>query len=119
MQATAGLENLAESVPKRFVREVEGMRVFLVSGEYVRNHLEIDFTLGSHWVFEDSPYIPDGEVWIEETLAGFDREAIVFHEVFEVKLMREGVPYPEAHAKATEAERKFRKNMLKGGLFPG
>ena len=118
MQATVSLENLAESVPKRFVREVDGMKIFLVSGEYVRNHLEIDFTLGSHWVFEDSPYIPEGEVWIEETLAAFDREAIIFHEVFEAKLMRDGVPYEEAHARATEAERKFRQERLKGGLFP-
>ena len=111
-------EALVAKVPKRFVREIDGMKVFLVSGEYVRNHLEIDFTLGSHWVFKDSPYIPEGEVWIEETLAGFDREAIIFHEVFEVKLMRKGVPYEEAHARATEAERKFRQERLKGGLLP-
>jgi len=118
MQQTRDLKILVSKVPKKFLREQDGMKIFLVSGEFVRNHLEIDFTLGSHWVFDDSPYIPDGEVWIEETLAAFDREAIVFHEVFEAKLMRDGVPYEEAHAKATEAERKFRKDMLKGGLFP-
>jgi hypothetical protein len=118
MGPAPNLKTIVAKVPKRLLREQDGMRIFLVSGEYVRNHLEIDFTLGSHWVFKDSPYIPEGEVWIEETLAGFDREAIIFHEVFEAKLMRRGVPYEKAHARATEAERKFRKRRLKGGLFP-
>jgi hypothetical protein len=95
-------------VPKRLLREENGIRIFLASGEFIRDHLEIGFTLGSHWMIDGSYYIPEGEVWVEETLREADREAIVFHEMYELELMKRGLGSDEAHKLATAAEKRLR-----------
>lgn len=92
---------------KRMIETTEEFKVFLVNGEYVRNNLEIDFTMGSNP--HVSSFIPKGEVWLDDRLSKNDIMALIIHEIHEARLMREGLDYPTAHAQATELEKKFRK----------
>lgn len=82
-------------------------KVFLINGEHVRDNLETDFTMASHGFV--SGFIPKDEIWVDDRLSVNDIVATIHHEVFEAKLMAKGMPYPDAHALATESEKKFRK----------
>lgn len=92
---------------KRQLGMMAGFKIFLVNGEHVRNNLETDFTMASHGFV--SGFIRKDEIWMDDRLSVNDLVAVLHHEVFEVKLMEEGMPYEEAHALATESERDFRK----------
>jgi hypothetical protein len=92
---------------KQRIGSLGGMKIFLVNGEYIRNRLETSFTMASHhWV---SRYIPKDEVWVDEKMSDLDKAAVIHHEVYEIGLMRKGMPYLKAHARATRSEQWFRK----------
>jgi hypothetical protein len=95
---------------KRLIDEVDEFKVFLVNGEFVRNNLEIEFTMGSHKLMSD--FIPKDEVWLDDRMSDNDILALIHHEVVEARLMRKGMSYEDAHALATKSEMKFRKKML-------
>jgi hypothetical protein len=70
----------------RFLGRVGGLPIYLVSGEKVRNELDIDFTQGGNdGVY--SFYIPAPEIWIDDALHGLDRTATALHEMVERDLM--------------------------------
>ena len=81
--------------------------VWLVSGRAVRDLFYVDFTLGGHGF--RYRFIPRGEIWIDDAVHPAEHGAIVHHEMVEVDLMRRGLTYDEAHARASEAEIAFRR----------
>jgi len=83
--------------------------VWLVSGRAVRDQFYIDFTLGGHGF--RYRFIPRGEIWIDDAVHPAEHAAIVHHETVEVDLMRRGLSYDEAHARASEAEIAFRRRV--------
>lgn len=85
--------------------------VYLVDGASIRNKKETSFTIGSHWIV--SKFIPKGQIWIDKSLKGIDRNALIIHEIFEIKKMEKGMSYKKAHALATTYEKKIRKELLK------
>jgi hypothetical protein len=84
----------------------EGLDVYTVDGDYVRNYVETDFSLGGHGLVY--PNIPIGEVWIEDTGNQQDDNANLLHELTEYALMLKGVGYEEAHTQALAIEMKYR-----------
>ena len=80
---------------------------FLVDGDFVRDHFKTDFVEGAHgYVF---PWIPKDEVWIESNLKEEDVRFVMFHEVFELLMMRDfNMPYERAHDMAALEEFKLR-----------
>lgn len=98
---------LSPGLRKRMLGVSGTFKVFLINGEHVRNCLETDFTMASHGYV--SGFIPKDEIWMDDRLSVNDLVAVMHHEVFEVKLMAGGMSYPDAHALATESEKKFRK----------
>jgi hypothetical protein len=89
-------------------KTAQGDSLFRVDGNEVRRELDVDFTLGSHYLVED--YIPDGEIWIEEMPKHEDECANATHEIPEVFLMKkEGLPYPVAHEIVCDFEKVVRK----------
>ncbi|MCX6820890.1 MAG: hypothetical protein NT016_02995 [Candidatus Aenigmarchaeota archaeon] len=92
---------------KRMLGLSGAFKVFLINGEHVRNNLETDFTMASHGYV--SGFIPKDEIWMDDRLSTNDTVAVLHHEIFEVRLMAKGMPYPDAHELATESEKKFRK----------
>lgn len=97
----------------RVLGHVSGFVVYLVSGEQVRNTIDIDFTQGGNEGAYPK-YVPAGEIWIDDAMHALDRIATTFHEIAERDLMVDrGWGYDEAHEAACEMEKLFRARLMK------
>ena len=100
----------------RLLGRVAGFPVYLVSGEQVRNELDIDFTQGGNDGIYPL-YIPAPEIWIDDALHGLDRTATALHEMVERDLMvRHGWEYDPAHEVASSYEKPFRRQLRAAGV---
>ena len=86
----------------------EFVSVWLVDGTLVRGCCDIVYSEGGHDIVY--PWIPKGEIWIEESLDAAERTFIILHELHERALMQQGMSYPDAHHGATIVEDKFREH---------
>lgn len=96
-------KGLIKNVKIKELKEYSGkVKVWLVSGELVRDFFWIDFTEGGH----DKVYnfIPDKEVWIDNDLSKEERIYILIHELHERKLMAKGKPYAHSHYPSSKLE---------------
>lgn len=92
---------------------VTGLPVYLVSGEQVRNNIDIDFTQGGNEAAYPG-YVPPGEIWIDDAMHSLDRIATIFHEIVERNLvLYGGVDYDDAHDTACKREIEFRKDLAR------
>jgi hypothetical protein len=100
----------------RLLGRVAGLPIYLVSGEQVRNELDIDFTQGGNDGIYPL-YIPEPEIWVDDALHGLDRTATALHEMVERDLMvRHGLGYDPAHDIASSYEIPFRKQLKRDGV---
>lgn len=91
---------------------INGLVIYLVSGEQVRNKTDIDFTAGGSEAAYPG-YIPKNEIWLDDALHVLDRIATIFHEIVERNLMLYGgVDYEKAHDIACKREIAFREKLL-------
>lgn len=91
---------------------VDGVQIYLVSGERVRDEIDVDFTEGGNDAVYT--YVPAGEVWIDDAAHALDRTATALHELVERDLMlRRGLSYDEAHDAANERERALRRDLVR------
>ena len=89
--------------------------VVIVDGGVIRNGLDDDFALGGN--AGRYAYIPDGEIWIEDTGDRSDMAATTLHEAIECHLMVEqGQSYAVAHDHANKYERDMRQAIASGDL---
>jgi hypothetical protein len=96
-------KKLVTRIHKRLlVRYQNGLRVWLVRGEVVRDRCFVDYTEGGH----DKVYafVPEKEVWLDDDLSPAERRYVLLHEVHERRLMALGWSYAKAHRSATEVE---------------
>jgi hypothetical protein len=79
-----------------------GLAVWLVDGELIRDVFFIDFTEGGH----DKVYhfVPPGEVWLDDDLQPGELKYVLLHEVHERRLMAQGWEYHRAHRSASHIE---------------
>jgi hypothetical protein len=100
----------------RLLGRVAGLPIYLVSGEQIRNTIDVDFVFGGNdgiYPF----YIPAPEIWIDDGQHGLDRNATALHEMVERDLMvRHGLDYDRAHDIASSYERPFRKQLSRDGV---
>ncbi len=96
-----------DELNKIHLHKFDGFKICLVNGEFVRNNLETDFTMGSHHLV--SEFIPNHEIWVDVRNSKNDIFSLIHHELTEAKLMKEGMSYEDAHAIATQKEEEFRK----------
>lgn len=97
----------------RRLGKVAGLDVYLVSGVYVRNNLDIDFTCGGNEAVYPS-YVPPGEIWLDDAAGPLDRTATCLHEIVERhQMMTYGKSYDDAHEVASATERPFRRELAK------
>lgn len=96
----------------RLLGRVAGFAVYLVSGERVRDEVDIDFTLGGNEAVYT--YVPPGEIWIDDAAHALDRTATALHELVERDLMlHHGMDYDRAHDAASARERLFRRGLVR------
>jgi hypothetical protein len=92
---------------------VTGLPVYLVSGETVRNEIDIDFTQGGNEAAYPG-YVPANEIWIDDAMHALDRIATIFHEIVERNLvLYGGMNYDRAHEIACKREIELRKDLAK------
>lgn len=92
---------------------VTGLPVYLVSGEKVRNEIDIDFTQGGNEAAYPG-YVPAREIWIDDAMHALDRIATIFHEIIERNLvLHGGMNYDSAHEIACKREIAFRKELAR------
>jgi hypothetical protein len=97
----------------RLLGYVTGLPVYLVSGEQVRNRIDIDFTQGGNEAAYPG-YVPPGEIWIDDAMHALDRIATIFHEIVERNLvLYGGINYDDAHDVACKREIEFRKELAR------
>ena len=95
-----------------------GLEMFLVNGEFLRNHVDSDFVQGGNP--ERYSWIPEGEIWIDETTPTEELPYVALHECDEANLMHshhEG--YEKAHDQAQRVEDKYRHENLPGEMAKG
>ena len=84
------------------------VRVYLVDGRWVREHKHIDFVHGGHDVVYPD-FVPKNEVWIDDTLDKGELPYVMYHELFERRMMsRHGWDYNKAHDEASRLELEWR-----------
>lgn len=96
---------------KIFFKELsDGRRVYFVDGTWIRDNLDISFTMGSHG--EVDSYVPEGELWVDWNLSEKDKNALVFHESLENSLMKYlDMNYEDAHEICNDLEKRLRKSL--------
>ena len=80
--------------------------VWLVDGLWVRTNCYLDFICGGHSRRYD--FIPDGQVWIDNSQPKEEWAFITAHELFEYALMDKQMKYGQAHPMANEMEKLLR-----------
>lgn len=104
---------------KKFLEKRDGIKIYLVDGNWIRNNLYGGFNHGGHgYVCE---YIPLDEIWVLTThpvdckckhvkpnrmMSKNFRKSLILHEFTERNLMAKGMIYWKAHQLAEEVEKK-------------
>lgn len=100
-------KRIKTKTPKKQIGKLGEFKLFLVDGEYVRNHIDIDFVAGGNPA--RYAYCPEDEIWVEEVYGKVDIAATTTHEYHETILMRNhGKNYEKGHDAASKLEKKFR-----------
>lgn len=96
---------------KLFLTTVDGIKIYLMDSQYVRDNIDIDFTMGGHgYVYPR--YIPEDEVWIDSRMNEVDRYATIVHELVERRYMKTmHWTYSKAHEAASKKEQEIRKRI--------
>jgi hypothetical protein len=87
--------------------------VWAVDGGWIRKHMDPTFSnVGHSYLY---PHVPQGELWLDWTTAPEREWPFFIHRMmFEIELMKSGLPYPEASklsAAEEQKERAFRKQL--------
>ncbi|MFH0711733.1 MAG: hypothetical protein V1889_01105 [archaeon] len=98
-----GDKKLVDSVRVKFLKTYSGkVKVWIVNGEAVRDLFFIDFTEGGH--DKVYPFIPSGEIWIDDDVFPRERKFVFLHEIHERNLMSGGMCYDDAHKDSSKIE---------------
>jgi hypothetical protein len=122
-EAAGGPLRLGEAralVRRALVGRIDDDAVWIVDGRGVRDHFDPNFTQGGHhWRYR---WVPRREIWIDDAIAHRELEYTLAHEAHELRLMREGMPYNDAHAlaveKALRRTRRFHRPIVSIPLLP-
>lgn len=95
------LEDVDEVKLEKFETR-DGVNIWLVDGELVRNFFDVEFTEGGHDLIY--PFIPQGEIWLDDDVNEDEREYVIVHELTERQHMNKGLTYNQAHRLALQAE---------------
>lgn len=103
-------DELLKHIRKDFLQEhsTPSLKIWLIRGKFVRDFLLTEYALGGH--DRVYPFIPEGEIWIEDILSESERRFIILHELHERLLMGAGKGYAAAHQGANIVEDYYRNN---------
>lgn len=100
-------KDLLRQVRTKKLGEVFGYAIWLVNGNVVRTSVDVEYGLGGNPAVHG--YMPEGEVWVEDTLSPSDLAMILLHELVETHLMfSHKESYTQAHQISTALEETVR-----------
>jgi hypothetical protein len=101
---------MADKLKPPYLRKLDergDLKIWLVDGEYIRGHIEEEFTnFAQHVQF---PFIPKDELWIDQATNTNDQKFYIDDMLVMNRLTAQGVPYGKALAAAEREERKERR----------
>ncbi len=91
--------------------EYKGFKVWIVDGNYIRREIFNEFIYGGN--DERYTFIPESEIWIDNSVSVDEYLTTIEHEIIERNLMRnKGYTYYDAHDSALMFELGMRKGFL-------
>ncbi len=102
-------KDILDSIHKTLLKKysTKKIKVWIVSGEVVRDMFFLDFTEGGHGYVYD--FVPKDEVWIDDDIEPDEIKFVLLHELHERALMAKGMKYDPAHKSSSEIEYACRK----------
>ena len=97
-----------EGIYRLKIGKRKGFDIWIVDGAKVRRELFIEFFGGGN--DQRYKFIPEGEIWIDNSISVEEAEFTIIHEIFERELMKQGMNYVPAHHLAAQEELKARIN---------
>ncbi|MFZ5559883.1 MAG: hypothetical protein ACOZAL_03790 [Patescibacteria group bacterium] len=80
---------IIDKIHKELLEEYsQKLKIWVVNGELVRGLLCVEFSEGGH--DKVYPFIPKGEIWLDNVLGPMERKFVLLHELHERNLMPEG-----------------------------
>jgi hypothetical protein len=92
---------------KKLWKKIDGLSIFIVRGDVVRDKYNINFTEGGHDLIYK--WIPKNEVWLDDDLSLEERSKVLLHELYERDKMSRGIKYPQAHFGSSIIEQEYRR----------
>jgi hypothetical protein len=83
-----------------------GLKIYLVDGTRIRNHLDSDFFSGSGFSFK---HIPRSEIWIDEAVPEAEIHHLIENECVQAEAVKSGKSIERACSSAEEAEKASRR----------
>lgn len=80
--------------------------VYIVDGEYIRNHGYVDFMAAGNWYTHS--YIPQGEIWLDKEYRHDEYHFTLENELGEIKGWERGLKFAQAEEAGDQAENKMR-----------
>lgn len=130
LKSKAAQSTILKKIHKKLLKKYSNnIKVWIVNGELVRDLFFVEFTEGGH--DKVYPFIPKGEIWIDDDVVQEEMKFILLHELHERNLIERGWPYdPEdkrpiialanksdlhksAHVAASEIEYFYRRHPEK------
>jgi uncharacterized membrane protein (UPF0127 family) len=100
-------ENVLSGIKLTNLGKVKNFNIWVVNGKYIRDNIDIDFTTGGNPGRYE--YIPENEIWIDNSVEQDEIEDDVLHEIDECLNMEiKGETYDKAHDEASGLEKELR-----------
>ena len=101
-------EQEIQEIHKKLIKKYsKNVSVWIVDGELVRDLFDIDFTEGGHHLVYR--FVPQDEIWIDDSLSEKELRFVLLHELHERNLMAKGWDYESAHRDSSKIELHCRK----------
>ena len=97
-----------EGIYRLRIGKRKGLEVWIVDGAKVRKELYTDFLFGGN--DQRYKFIPEDEIWIDNSISVEELEFTIIHEITEREFMKQGMSYAKAHELATQEELRARIN---------
>ena len=105
-------ENKISGVYRFYVGERDGFKIWIVDGALIRKNIFNEFIYGGN--DERYPFVPQGEIWIDNSISCEEYETTVAHEINERNLMAKfKMAYFDAHDSSLALEVQMRRNFQK------
>lgn len=93
---------------KKLIRTLGEIKIYEVDGSYIRDYIDVEFTnVGIHSEFD---FIPENEIWLDETIQPSERKFLIDHALIKRKLKLHHVGDKKAEEIAARKEKDERRS---------